>query len=170
MAKIETLKLDSEFLKKELNIKIANEKGEVLLVYYFDESYDEAINLKYSLEEIDEKSALYAKIGSRSYRLRFRMPDDYQFEVEVPAKLIDSTVSQYHFIYEVEKNNPLDTNQSASVDENGLLRFRVDANDNIISFSRISVRNNASVIFWFLGLIALGGVAYAFSLKKRREL
>lgn len=178
MAKVDSFKLPAEVFEpladQLLSIEIADKSNKTLIVYHFDRVSSENFNLKFSLEPIEETAVLYQKIGARSYRLRFANTAPYSFVVEIPSSAIKSTASQYHFLYKLEKGSPDDTNQMVQVDENDMIRFKIDSNDYAITFSRISVSNNTGVIVGLLALVLTVSISYGVYyfkvIKKRRNV
>lgn len=176
MGRIDSLLFPKEVLdlidEEVIVVRLVDEKNQDQLAYRFDRPAFDSVNLKHVLEEVNENTALFSKIGARAYHLKFNIPFNYRFQVEVPRKIIDSSPSQYHFIYKLEKGLPVDTQQVVSVDDVGMVGFMVDSSELIISFSRISVRNNFNLIVGMLSFIVLAGAGagiYYFKSRKKRE-
>ena len=136
------------FEGKDIRIHLLNKNNVPQIVYEFSEASSHSINLKYSVNELDEKDELFSLVQTQAYQVIFE--NDLGFPnktvAKIPALALDSHFKQLHFIYEVRNKELVDTEQELTIDSNDYLNVELESNHYLITLSKVSNVNDSKVI------------------------
>ncbi len=158
---------------KTFSVHILDSQGRPQIIYHFEGDYDAAFNLNYSLTEIDSRHRLYKQTQGKAFNILFKndRPLKSPVNIELSAQKIGSSVSQMHFIYRVEQNNLIDTEQVVTVSSQDRIKFTIDKSDYVITFNKLSIANDNVIIYLLLFTISLfftyGVYKYVKVVKKK---
>lgn len=162
---------------KELAVHLVDKRNVPLIIYNFKGAYPHDVDLRFKITQITEQSPLYEQLSGRAFELQFA--NQAQFgegtSVELSAKLIDSTFSQMHFIYERTNKNDLEfTNQEVAVSNEDRLKFSVTNSDYVITFNKLAKTDDhfiiISLLIIVLTIVGGSGFFYFNKYKKKKKL
>lgn len=167
----------SALADKTLSIHLVDKRNVPLIIYNFQGAYPHDVDLRFKIMQITERSPLYEQLSGRAFELVFA--NQAQFgegtTVELSAKLIESTFSQMHFIYERTNESDLEfTNQEVSVSNEDRLKFLVTNNDYVITFNKLAKTDDhfiiISLLIIVLTIVGGSGFFYFNKYKKKKKL
>lgn len=160
-----------DLIDDDLVIHLEDKSKKRLISYHLKSEMNGEINLKYSIKEINENDQLYTKIQTKSYFLKFYNDSKNEYTVSLPGKIIDTSAGQMHFMYHLVDDKLVDTYQNIVSSGNNIVSFKVDSNENVLTFNKIAVLSNHALIITLgsvaIILIGLGGFKLSKSYKNR---
>lgn len=177
MKKIEVFELSEQIMAllndKTLNVHLLNQANKPMMIYEFNSSQSKAMDLRFNISKMSEMELNQYNIKGNAYSLLFK--NKYGFPlgtvVRIPAEKIDAHFNQLHFIYEIAKDELVDTNQAIAIDSQDYLELEVSENNYVITLTKISAKSDAKVIATLsvVLLILLGAFGFAYFKKHKKN-
>ncbi|CAM3662162.1 Ig-like domain-containing protein [Erysipelothrix urinaevulpis] len=160
---------------QKVNVHLLNSTNLPVATYTFENSISSDIDLKYSLENVDEKDELYALTKTKTYYLKFKNKNGFPAKttVKLPAAMMGNHYKQLHFIYEMSGKELLDTHQEVMIDHADLLEIDIVNSDYLITFKKIAQTDDSTVIkvlsiALFVSLLSGFGIYYTKAHYKKK--
>ncbi len=179
MERIDELVISKEIMekmnKKEINFHLLNQGNIPKAVYTFKNSMASDINLKYSLDMIDDHDELFALTKTKAYHLQFMNKNGFPAgtELKIPAQLLGNNYKQLHFVYHLEDYELQDTQQELMIDSSDYLNVNVSHDDYIITLTKVASTDDSKIIITlsiilFITLLSGFGFYYYKSHNKKK--
>lgn len=152
MKKVDEIIIAEEIMKKlkgkSMSVHLLNQNNVPMFIYEFTQSYEQALNLKYTVKEIEEKDPLFSLVNTKAFHVLFDQKKNFPRNtiVKIPAQATGAHYKQLHFVYQVGNNSIMDTEQEILIDSQDYLNLEVDSDSYLITLSKVSKVNDSKVI------------------------
>ena len=152
MKKIDEIILAEEIMEelgnKTMRVHLLNQNNVPMFIYEFHQGHNQAVNLKHSVYEVQEKDPLFSLVNTKAYHVSFKNKGNFPKGtiVKIPAQATDSHYKQLHFVYQVKNHNLVDTDQEVMIDSQDYLNLEVTGESYLITLSKVSKTNDSGVI------------------------
>lgn len=152
MKAIDELILEEEivalFEGKDIRIHLLDKNNMPQIVYEFSHGFDQAVNLKYSVNELEEHHELFQLVQTHACHLLFSNSNGFpeKTRAKIPAQTLGSHKKILHFVYQINNKELSENIQEVSIDSQEYLNLDLDGDEYIITLSKVSNVDDSKVI------------------------
>lgn len=139
------------------DVTFVDKSNKPILQYRFSQGFDSELDLHFQVTKSNSTSAYYSQLGSPGYDVKFFTKAGFPTgtRIGIGSELLGDSKDKLHFLYLVEDEKLVDTNQEIRADETGLVQFRITDNLYVVTFSKIGAISNSSIIIFLVVVIVL---------------
>ena len=158
---------------KQLNIHLLNQANKPQLIYSLNGAQKQALDLRFNISKLDNLTLNKFNIKGHAYHLQFKNHRGFPLNtvVKIPAERINAHFNQLHFIYTLQHDELVDTQQSMSIDSQDYLEFEISESDYIVTIAKVSTKSDSKVIMTLSIILILLLITFVLVyLKKHKKI